>query len=71
MFSMIHTFLSASSKGVKALSKALLQIHVKTGKKFFIIIDEWDALFREAKNNEEVQRAYIQLLRSLFKSGCR
>ena len=56
-------------EGVKALSKALLQIHVKTGKKFFIIIDEWDALFREAKNNEEVQRAYIQLLRSLFKSG--
>ncbi len=56
-------------EGVRALSKALLQIHARTGKKFFVIIDEWDALFREAKNDEEVQRAYIQLLRSLFKSG--
>ncbi|MCI9619286.1 MAG: AAA family ATPase [Dorea sp.] len=56
-------------EGVKALSKALLQIHSKTGKKFFVIIDEWDALFREAKDNEKVQHAYIQLLRSLFKSS--
>lgn len=54
---------------VKALSKALLQVNAKTGKKFFVIIDEWDALFREAKTNEKVQHAYIQLLRSLFKSS--
>ena len=33
-----------------SLFKALLQINAKTGKKFFIVIDEWDALFREAKN---------------------
>lgn len=53
----------------KSLFKALVQINAKTGRKFFIIIDEWDALFREAKNDVEVQQAYIQLLRSLFKSG--
>lgn len=52
-----------------SLFKALLQINAKTGKKFFIVIDEWDALFREAKNNTEVQQTYIQLLRSLFKSN--
>ena len=34
-----------------------------------MIIDEWDALFREAKDNAEVQRKYIDLLRSLFKSS--
>jgi hypothetical protein len=39
-----------------------------TGRKFIIIIDEWDALFREAKNDTELQKEYIQLLRSLFKS---
>jgi hypothetical protein len=40
-----------------------------TGNKFIIIIDEWDALFREAKSNTELQKEYIQLLRSLFKSS--
>ena len=37
--------------------------------KFIIIIDEWDALFREAKNDKELQEEYIKLLRSLFKSN--
>lgn len=53
----------------KSLFKALMQVNAKTGRKFFIIIDEWDALFREAKNDVSLQKAYIQLLRSLFKSG--
>lgn len=64
-----EAFPGCVSEDVKALAKALLQIHAKTGKKFFIIIDEWDALFREAKDNEEIQHAYIKLLRSLFKSS--
>ena len=37
--------------------------------KFIIIIDEWDALFREAKNDKDLQKEYIQLLRSLFRSN--
>lgn len=52
-------------ENVRSLFKALLQIHAGTGKKFFIIIDEWDALFREAKDNGEVQYAYIQFLRRI------
>ncbi len=36
--------------------------------KFIIIIDEWDAIFREAKNNTEIQKNYVFLLRSLFKT---
>lgn len=39
------------------------------GEKFIIIIDEWDALFREAKNDNAIQKEYIQLLRGLFKSS--
>ncbi len=53
----------------ESLPKALLRVCQKTGSRFFIIIDEWDALFREAKNDEAVQNAYVQLLRSLFKAG--
>ena len=32
-------------------------------------IEEWDAIIREAKDNDEVQNAYLNLLRSLFKNG--
>lgn len=34
-----------------------------------MIIDEWDALFREAKDNAGLQKEYIDFLRSLFKSN--
>ena len=50
-----------------ALPEALLQISAVTGRKFFIIIDEWDALFREAQTDQRLQEEYIQLLRGLFK----
>lgn len=52
---------------VCSLPVALLQISAKTGRKFFIIIDEWDALFREAAADVALQKSYIQLLRALFK----
>ena len=51
------------------LADALMQIHACTGRKFYIVIDEWDALFREAKNDSELQKEYLLFLRSLFKSG--
>jgi hypothetical protein len=51
------------------LSRTLSNVSEATGNKFFIIIDEWDALFREAKNDTELQKEYIQLLRSLFKGA--
>ena len=34
-----------------------------------LIIDEWDCLFREDKNNENLQKEYINLLRGLFKGA--
>lgn len=53
----------------KSLFKALMEVAEETGNKFFVIIDEWDALFREAKDDRELQQSYIQLLRSMFKSN--
>lgn len=55
-------------ENMKSLLKALMQVNGKTGNKFFVIIDEWDALFREAKDDETLQKSYIQLLCSMFKS---
>ncbi|MCC8030037.1 MAG: ATP-binding protein [Lachnospiraceae bacterium] len=51
------------------LADALFAVSHKTGRKFIVIIDEWDALFREAKDNTAIQKEYVQLLRGLFKGG--
>ena len=38
-------------------------------KKIILIIDEWDAMFRECKGQDKILDTYILLLRSLFKSS--
>ncbi|MCD7824751.1 MAG: ATP-binding protein [Clostridiaceae bacterium] len=53
----------------KILPHALADVAKKTGGKFIVIIDEWDALFREAKDDDALQKEYVQLLRGLFKGG--
>ncbi len=52
-----------------SLPEMLLAISEATGNTFIFIIDEWDALFREAKDNQKIQEEYIQLLRVLFKNS--
>ena len=39
------------------------------GKKFIFIIDEWDAMIREAKDDSLAQKKYLDLLREWFKNG--
>lgn len=51
------------------LPTMLYNIAEATGDKFIFIIDEWDALFREAKNDFNLQQSYIRLLRGLFKNS--
>ncbi len=53
----------------ESLPVMLVKIAEMTGRKFIVIIDEWDALFRETKNDAGLQKEYIQLLRGLFKSS--
>ena len=50
-----------------SLPSVLAKVNVMTKEQFIIIIDEWDCLLREDKNNEELQKEYINLLRGLFK----
>ncbi len=51
------------------LGTALYAIVSRGYAKFVFVIDEWDALFREFKNDQELQKAYILFLRSLFKNA--
>ncbi len=53
----------------ESFTNILLNYVEQSGKKIIFIIDEWDAIIREAKDNSVVQTAYLNLLRSLFKNG--
>ncbi|MBQ6321246.1 MAG: AAA family ATPase, partial [Lachnospiraceae bacterium] len=39
------------------------------GKQFVFIIDEWDAVIREAKDDLKAQKLFLDLLREWFKNG--
>jgi hypothetical protein len=56
-------------KQSQSISETLANVAEATGNKFIVIIDEWDALFREAKNDTDLQKEYIKMLRSLFKGA--
>lgn len=57
------------SQDVRSLPVALSHVNEASGTKFIVLIDEWDALFREARDDEELHKEYIRLLRGLFKSS--
>ena len=51
------------------LMSVLIKIQARTGERFIMIIDEWDAICREFENNSDVVDNYVNLLRRLFKGG--
>ena len=53
----------------KSLTDAMIGCVEKTGKEFVFIIDEWDALIREAKGDTAVQKKYLNFLRGWFKNS--
>ena len=58
---------SVLSEEVQMVADALADINIATGKRFVIIIDEWDTLIRDEASNKAVQEEYINFLRGLFK----
>ena len=57
----------ALSEETKSLPEALSQINTLTGKKFIVVIDEWDVLIRDKATNTKAQEDYINFLRGMFK----
>lgn len=51
------------------LKTVLDDIYGKYGEGFIFIIDEWDCVFRMAKEQEEIQKEYLDFLRGLFKGA--
>ena len=51
------------------LSDCFIKITDETDRKFIFIIDEWDAIIREASDDKAVQKAYLDILRGWFKNN--
>lgn len=49
---------------------AISEIYRQTKEKFVFIMDEWDLIYREYRDNGPLQKKFINLLRGLFKSDC-
>lgn len=49
------------------LSYTFEDIFDQTKDQFIVVIDEWDCVFREYKNDDKGQRKYLDFLRDLFK----
>ncbi len=62
-------FAECSLDEINSLPIALSLINKKYGTVFVVVIDEWDALFREEKYDFKVQEEYVNLLRGLFKNA--
>lgn len=45
----------------------LYDIHAESRIPFVFIIDEWDCIFRENKDDEQAQKVYLDFLRNLLK----
>ena len=54
---------------IHSLPDALSLINADSGKKFIVIIDEWDILIRDEANNQAIQDEYINFLRGMFKGS--
>ena len=49
------------------LVQIMEDVYVEAGARFIFIIDEWDCIFREYKQDKEAQKQYLDFLRNLLK----
>lgn len=52
---------------LKDLIQTMQDIYTETGRNFIILIDEWDCVLRECKNDFAVQKKYLDFLRDFLK----
>ena len=62
-------FPDTKTKDRDDLMDILYRISERTGDRFVMIIDEWDAILREMGTNEYITTSYVDFLRRLFKGS--
>ena len=69
MEEVLDVFPDIKAKERDDLMDILYHISERTGDRFVMIIDEWDAILREMGTDEYITTAYVDLLRRLFKGS--
>ena len=69
MDEVLEVFPDIKVKDRDDLMDILYRISESTGERFFMIIDEWDAILREMGTDEYITTSYVDLLRRLFKGS--
>lgn len=60
---------SLTEKKTRRLAIVLEELYKATGNQFIFIIDEWDCIFREVRDNTAAQTEYLDFLRDLLKDA--
>lgn len=64
---LLYAFPEVRMPARKSLMNAMAAVQSQTGIPFIIIIDEWDCLFREYRQDAEAQKKYLDFLRMWLK----
>ena len=68
LFELTNEFSDVRFYDDKKLARSLKDIFAKHSVPFIFVIDEWDCIFREHKNDTESQTKYLDFLRNLLKN---
>ena len=68
LFELTNEFSDVRFYDNKKLARSLKDIFAKHSVPFIFVIDEWDCIFREHKNDTESQTKYLDFLRNLLKN---
>ena len=69
MSEVLSTYPDIQREGDDDLMDVLVKVSLRYNERFIMIIDEWDAICREALGDEEAMDKYVNLLRRLFKGS--
>ena len=67
LFDLLDAYGNLHFRDSEDLIQVMKDIFAKTKCPFVILIDEWDCLFREYKQNKEAQKKYLDFLRAWLK----
>ena len=67
IFDLLEVYESLRFRDETDLIQVMKDIFVRTNHQFVILIDEWDCLFREYKQDNEAQKKYLDFLRAWLK----
>ena len=67
IFDLMDHFETVRFRDEHNLIQVMKDIYSKTNHSFIILIDEWDCLFREYKQDKEAQKEYLDFLRAWLK----